>query len=116
MSGDKLSTEARQQLLGAAEQVYTEASKNLGDLNTRYSGIAGNYKLDPSRIVQNPEQYDPIAPPAAQQDGAASASWPDAQPGPGDPAAVSPGGQRVIKQMTNPAPVKDWKDWFKKGH
>lgn len=115
MSGDKLSPEARQQLLSAAQQVYSESSNNLGALNKRYGAIAGNWKLDPARIIMDPEQYDPLAPPA-QTGGDLPLPPPETAPGytPGAPAAVTPGGRRVIQQMTNPAPVKDWKEWFKK--
>lgn len=66
VAGAKLPPEARTELLAAAGQVYGEASKNLGDLNTRYSGIATNWQLDPNRIVQTPESYDPLSPPAEQ--------------------------------------------------
>jgi hypothetical protein len=95
VAGAKLPPEARTELLNAATQVYTESSKNLGDLNTRYGGIATNYQLDPNRIVQLPEQYDPLAPPAAQ--GGDLPLPPQQEPVPGavgGPAAVTPGGQR----------------------
>ena len=95
MSGDKLSPEARQQLLAAAEQVYTQAAQNLGDLNKRYSGIATNWQLDPGRVVQVPETYDPLQLPQAAPSG-------DLPLPPAQPAPAAPG-------------VTDWKDWLKKG-
>lgn len=109
IGGGQLSGEARQQILGAAEKVYGESSTNIEDVNKRYGDYAGAWKLDPSRIVSSPEQYDPLQPPVT--DG----NLPLPPPGaPGGPAAVTPGGQRVIKQMTNPDPVKDWKEIFGK--
>lgn len=113
MSGEKLSPEARQQLLGAAQQVYSESSKNLGDLNTRYSGIATNWQLDPKRIVQMPEQYDPIAPPV-QQGGDLPLPPPQVpqQSAPAAPAAPAP----VEPPAAAPpaAPIVDWKTYFGK--
>lgn len=117
IGGGQLSSEARQQILGAAEKVYGESSANIEDVNKRYGGYAGAWKLDPTRIVSPTEQYDPLAQPGGN-DGALPLPPPQAAPpvgAPGGPAAVTPGGQRVIEQMTNPAPVKDWKEWFKKG-
>ena len=118
MSGEKLSPEARQQMLAAAQQIYAQSSQNLGDLNKRYSGIASNYQLDPARVVQVPEQYDPLAPPPIQQGGDLPLPPPqDAplpNPGPGDPASVTPQGQQRIQNLSNPAPIVDWKTYFGK--
>lgn len=117
IGGGQLSAEARQQILGAAEKVYGESSNNIEDVNKRYGGYAGAWKLDPSRIVSPTEQYDPLAPPAANGGGLPLPPPPGApQPGvtPGAPGAVTPGGQRVLQNMGNPAPIVDWKDYFGK--
>ncbi len=116
MSGDKLSPEARQQMLSAAEQVYSETSKNLGDLNTRYSGIAGNYQLDPKRIVQMPEQYDPIKfdPLPAQGGGDLPLPPPQLQAPPQSAPAAPAAPVAPSAPAPNAAPVVDWKDYFGK--
>jgi hypothetical protein len=59
--GGQLSEEARQQILQASDKVYSEASQNIGDLNKRYSGIAGQYELAPDRIITQPENYEPLS-------------------------------------------------------
>lgn len=116
INGDKLDGSVRDQFVTSASTIYGESAKNLGDLNQRYSDIATNWKLDPTRVIQPPEQYDPLAPPPVQQGGDLPLPPQDTPPvgAPGGPAAVTPEGQRVIKQMTNPAPVKDWQEWFKR--
>lgn len=103
MSGDKLSPEARQQLLSAAEQVYGQSAQNLGDLNTRYSGIAQNWQLDPGRIVQMPEKYDPLNPTPEQASTPAPAS-------PSQPAAPRIGETRdgYVYKGGDPSQPSSW--------
>lgn len=60
IGGGQLSGEARQQILSAAEKVYGESSANIEEVNKRYSGYAGDYRLDPNRIVAPVERYDPL--------------------------------------------------------
>lgn len=115
IGGGQLSAEARQQILGAAEKVYGESSANIEDVNKRYGGYAEAWKLDPSRIVAPTEQYDPLAPPAANGGGLPLPPPPSLAPGTvGGPGAVTPGGKRVLQNMGNPAPIVDWKDYFGK--
>lgn len=61
--GGNLSTEARRQIAEAASKVYEDAATNIGDLNTKYTGLATSWKLDPSRIISPTEQYDPLTVP-----------------------------------------------------
>lgn len=60
MAGDLLPPESRAQIVQAADKIYQQASSNLEDTNTRYGEIAGRYELDPSGVVQAPEQYEPL--------------------------------------------------------
>jgi hypothetical protein len=60
IGGGQLSEEARAQILAAADKVYQESSANIEPLNQRYGGIAGQYNLDPSRVVTEPEKYQPL--------------------------------------------------------
>lgn len=60
VGGGTISAEARNQILAAAQKVYGESATNIEELNTRYSGYAGAYKLDPNRVVSPVEKYDPM--------------------------------------------------------
>jgi hypothetical protein len=97
VAGAKLPPEARTELLGAATEVYKQAAANVGDVNKRYSAIATNYQLDPTRIVQTPEEYPGSlivgAPPpdAAPVPGTNPNIIQPAQPAPNDWREVAPG-------------------------
>jgi hypothetical protein len=60
VDGERLTPELRQQFVTAAEKLYGEASANLTDTNQRYSDIATDWQIDPSRVVVAPEQYPPL--------------------------------------------------------
>ena len=60
-TGEMLPPESKAEILQAADQVYSEQAKNLEDYAKRYSGIATQYQLDPSRVVQQPEKYAPLS-------------------------------------------------------
>ena len=60
-TGEMLPPESKAEILQAADQVYAEQAKNLEDYAKRYSGIATQYQLDPSRVVQQPEKYTPLS-------------------------------------------------------
>lgn len=102
IGGGQLSGEARNQILQAAQKVYGESSANIEELNTRYSGFATNYNLDPSRVVSPIEQYEPFAPAGPAPGGGLPLPPPQGAPAPAAPAAPVPQGG-----------VTDWKDWLK---
>ena len=89
IGGGQLSAEARTQILSAAESVYGESAANIEDLNKRYTGIAGAWGIDPSRIFTLPEQYKKKA---------------------GGQGAALP-----LPPNENPAAngVSDWRDWLR---
>lgn len=60
LTGERLTPELRKQFLAAAEQLYAEASKNVGDINSQYSSRATQWGVDPSRFIIAPEVYGPV--------------------------------------------------------
>lgn len=58
--GDLLPPESRAQIVQAADTIYSKASDNLSDTNTRYGGVADRYGLERSGITQEPEVYQPL--------------------------------------------------------
>jgi hypothetical protein len=60
INGERLTPELRQQFVAAADQLYAESAGNLGNVNERYSDIASDWQIDPSRVVVAPEKYEPL--------------------------------------------------------
>lgn len=60
LTGERLTPELRKQFLAAAEQLYAEAAKNVGDINSQYSSRATQWGVDPSRFIIAPEVYGPV--------------------------------------------------------
>ena len=95
IGGGQLSAEARTQILSAAERVYGESAANIEDLNKRYTGIAGAWNIDPTRVFTVPEQYKTNV----GGQGAALPLPPSENSRPAPPS--SRGG------------VSDWRDWLR---
>ncbi len=60
LTGERLTPELRMQFIDAADKLYGEAVGNLERTNQRYSGVAQEWGLDPSRIVMEPDRYEPL--------------------------------------------------------
>ncbi|WP_018898894.1 hypothetical protein [Rhizobium sp. 2MFCol3.1] len=60
VNGERLTPEQRKMFVSAAQDLYAAEAGKLGELNTRYSGIAGTHGFDAGRIVVQPKTYDPI--------------------------------------------------------
>lgn len=61
VQGSKLTPDQRSEFVRVADSLYENERKRIEALNTRYGTIAGQYQLDPSRVVQQPMQYEPMA-------------------------------------------------------
>lgn len=61
-SGKRLSHEMRKDFVGRAGELYRGASELHGGTNTRYRKMAGDYQIDPSRIVFDPVQIGILNP------------------------------------------------------
>lgn len=95
IGGGQLSAEARAQILSAAESVYGESAANIEDLNKRYTGIAGAWGIDPTRIFTVPERYKTNV----GGQGAALPLPPSETPRPAPPSSRDG--------------VSDWRDWLR---
>lgn len=60
ISGERLNDDQRKEFIATAGDLYNAESDRMKGLNERYSGIAGQYNLDPSRIIVQPPVYDPL--------------------------------------------------------
>ncbi|MGO4838111.1 hypothetical protein AB4144_38275, partial [Rhizobiaceae sp. 2RAB30] len=60
MNGERLTREQRQEFVGTAGDLYGAEANRMGALNDRYSGIAGQYGIDPGRVIVAPHQYEPL--------------------------------------------------------
>jgi hypothetical protein len=67
VNGERLTPEQRAEFVRTADSLYQNEEQRVQQLNDRFTGIAGEYELDPSRIVQQPRHFEPLqigAPPA----------------------------------------------------
>lgn len=103
INGDKLDQSVRDQFVTSAAGIYQEQANNLSDFNGRYTGIAQNWQLDPGRIVQMPEKYDPLNPTPEQTSTPAPAS-------PSQPAAPRIGETRdgYVYKGGDPSQPSSW--------
>lgn len=60
LTGERLTPELRKQFLKAADNLYSEVSTNLSDVNKQFSTRAGAWNVDPTRFVLSPEAYEPL--------------------------------------------------------
>ena len=80
----RLTPEQRQQFIQMSQSQYEGIAAQVGEINKRYSGIATQYGLDPSRIVVIPKTYgeeetgEPGTNEPAESEAAAPASGADA--------------------------------------
>jgi len=70
VSGERLQPGQRQEFVSTAGDLYQQEATRIGSLNERYSGIASGYQIDPSRVIVQPQKYEPLnltpaAPPSA---------------------------------------------------
>lgn len=61
IGGGTLSGKARKQIYDQAQKIYRDVEKNVREQNSRYNDIASQWQVDPSRVVVQPEAYDPVA-------------------------------------------------------
>lgn len=59
-NGKILTPEQRMEFVSTAEKLYGETLGNLNDTNERYRSIAEANKVDPSRVLIEGEQYEPL--------------------------------------------------------
>lgn len=60
LEGERLSPSMRGQFVSAADKLYGETSQNLDAVNERYGKIATDWNIDSSRVLIQPEQYEPL--------------------------------------------------------
>lgn len=60
VNGEKLTPEVRQQFIQSANSLYSASREKLDLINNRYSGIAGQYGLDPNNILYQMQTFEPI--------------------------------------------------------
>ena len=60
MSGERLTPEQRAEFVRVSDALYENEARRIEGVNQRYGDIAGEYQLDPSRIVQQPGKYQPL--------------------------------------------------------
>lgn len=60
MEGQRLTPEQRAEFVSTADELYKQEAGRIGGLNTRYGQIAGQYQLDPKRIVIDVPSYEPM--------------------------------------------------------
>lgn len=61
INGQRLTPEQRQKFVAAADQLYQGAAGTLTDTNKRFGDIAGGWQLDPGRIIQQPDKFEPLS-------------------------------------------------------
>jgi len=61
MNGERLTPEQRAEFVRVSDALYENEARRIEGVNSRYSDIAGEYQLDPGRIVQQPGKYQPLA-------------------------------------------------------
>jgi hypothetical protein len=59
-AGKILTNAQRQEFVDTAAKLYEESLGNLGAQNERYTGIAEANRVDPSRVIMQGEQYEPL--------------------------------------------------------
>lgn len=60
VNGQRLTPEQRAKFVSAADQLYQGAVGTLTDTNKRFGDIAGGWQLDPGRIIQQPDKFEPL--------------------------------------------------------
>jgi hypothetical protein len=60
LAGDKLSDEMRAKFVTSGESIYNERAGNLGRTNSRFARLAKVYGVDPSLILEDPQQFDNV--------------------------------------------------------
>lgn len=61
VNGQRLTPEQRAKFVSAADQLYQGAVGTLTDTNKRFGDIAGGWQLDPGRIIQQPDKFEPLS-------------------------------------------------------
>lgn len=59
--GQMLTPDQRAQFLQAADAQYQDVSKNVNDVNTRYTPFAKDYNVNTDRFMIQPEQFKPLS-------------------------------------------------------
>lgn len=62
LSGERLSDEMRRDFVSRAGDLYRGASQRHQDTNTYYEGLAGNYGIDPQRVIRGADQIGVLDP------------------------------------------------------
>lgn len=60
LNGERLTPAQRAAFVKSGEDFYKETAQNLSDLNTRFTPRAKGFGVDPTGIIQTPEQYSPL--------------------------------------------------------
>lgn len=60
VNGERLTPEQRAEFVRVSDGLYQNEAQRIEALNQRYGSIAGEYQLDPNRIVQQPGKYQPL--------------------------------------------------------
>lgn len=60
IDGERLNNNQRKEFIRAAGGLYETESGNLNRLNQRYSNIAGQYGIDPARVLEQAMKYDAL--------------------------------------------------------
>lgn len=60
VNGERLTPEQRAEFVRVSDGLYQNEAQRIEGLNTRFSGIAGEYQLEPNRVVQQPKHYEPL--------------------------------------------------------
>lgn len=61
LTGERLTPSQREAFAAAAAKLYEESAANLSQANDQFGQRASRYGVDPSSILRQPEQFQPIA-------------------------------------------------------